>query len=132
MEPAYCCSIELRSPFDEVVGRVAEALSKEGFRVLMDIDLQAVLKEKLAVDKRRYRILGACNPSLAYTALRAHPDIGVLLPCNVVVREEDKPERVRVSFMAPEAILGIVNSDEVTRLGFKIRQRLERVRDSAR
>jgi uncharacterized protein (DUF302 family) len=123
----YGFSVSLAGNMGEVRARVAEELKKEGFGVLTEIDVAATLKAKLDIDRRPYRILGACNPALAHRALEKDPDIGLLLPCNVVVREEEDGS-VTVAFMDPESILGLVESDDVEVLAREVRARLERVR----
>ncbi len=125
----YGFSVSVTGPFDETVEKVTEELKKEGFGVLTEIDVKATLKKKLNIDKRPYKILGACNPELANQALDAEPDIGLLLPCNVVVRESEVGDTV-VGFMDPAAVLGLVQRDELDRLGKEVRSRLERVRDA--
>jgi len=110
--------------FEEAVERVTEELSKEGFGVLTTIDVQATLRAKLDKDMRPYRILGACNPVLAHQAITAVPDIGLLLPCNVLVRE-DEEDRVHVEFMDPGAVLGLVDDARVDPLAGQVRQKLE-------
>lgn len=125
----YGFSVKLSGDFDEVVGRVIEELKGEGFGVLTEIDVKATLKAKIDVDRRPYKILGACNPKLANQAINAEPDIGLLLPCNVVVRE-DEDDSIVVGFMDPAAVLGLVGRDELKSLGAEVRGKLERVRDA--
>jgi uncharacterized protein (DUF302 family) len=122
----YHFNTSLQCDFDEAVTRVTEALKAEGFGVLADIDVQATLKAKLDVDRLPYRILGACNPKLANKAISTEPDIGVLLPCNVVVRQEED-NSVSVSFMDPIAALSLVQRDEIKELATEVRSRLDRV-----
>ncbi len=127
----YGFSVAAGKNFDQALNAVVAGLRQESFGVVVDIDMQSIFKEKLGVDEPRYRILGACNPSLAHQAYRAEPDIGLLLPCNIVVRE-DKEGNVTVSFVAAEAVLGVVNKDSVTKLGMEAHRRLERVAEKLR
>ena len=112
--------------FDDAVQMVTDELKKEGFGVLTEIDVAATMKEKLGEDMRPYRILGACNPSLAHKAISEVPEIGLLLPCNVVVRQ-DESGQVHVSFMDPGAVLGLVDNPEVELLANQVKEKLERV-----
>ncbi len=124
----YGFSTELDGNIDDIEATVREELKTEGFGVLTEIDVKAAMKEKLDIDKRPYKILGACNPPLANRAIDAEPDIGLLLPCNVVVRETEAG-RVRVAFMDPDAVLSLIHRDDIHAIAEDVRGRLMRVRD---
>ena len=124
METKFGFGKEVSTDFDTTIDKVTAALDKEGFGILTEIDVSATLKKKLDVDMPRYRILGACNPPLAHQAVSAVPEIGLLLPCNVLVREDDAGQ-VHVSFMDPQSVLGMVDNPAVEPLALKVREKLE-------
>jgi len=125
----YGFNVTVRGDLPSVREKVTAELQKEGFGVLTEIDVAATLKKKLDVDRRPYVILGACNPALAHQALEADPDIGLLLPCNVVLREEQDGSII-VGFMDPAAVLGLVENEDVAGLAGEVRGRLVRVCDA--
>lgn len=111
--------------FDQALEKTVAALKAEGFGVLSDIDVQAAMKDKLGMEMPRYRILGACNPPLAHQALQAAPDIGLLLPCNVIVREA-KAGEVVVGFLDPQVMVGLVGHADIQAVADAAQQRLRR------
>ena len=126
MNSKYGFGKQVNLPFAKAVEHVTQELQKEGFGVLTDIDVAATLKKKLNQEMPPYRILGACNPPLAHRALVAEPSIGLLLPCNVVVRQ-DEAGKVSVEIMDPNAVLDLVDKPAITGLAREVRQKLERV-----
>ncbi len=126
MEVGFGFGKQVDLEFDAAIDKVTADLQTEGFGVLSDIDVAAKLKEKLDKDMPRYRILGACNPALANQAIDAVPEIGLLLPCNVLVRENDQGD-VFVSFMDPESVLSLVDDENVEPLAGEVKSRLQRV-----
>lgn len=113
-------------PFDEAVQKTIDALKTEGFGVLSDIDIQQAMKAKLGLDMLPYRILGACNPPLAHQALQAAPGIGLLLPCNVTVRQASH-DMVVVGFLDPQVMVGLVEGAGIKAVSDAAEERLRRV-----
>ncbi len=114
--------------YEAALAKVTEALKSEGFGVLTSIDVQETMKKKLDVEFRRYAILGACNPPLAHRALSARPEVGLLLPCNVIVYEEEKG--TVVSIVDPLAMFQFVDAPELASVADEARQRLQRVAEA--
>lgn len=126
-ETKYGISRKLKLPYDDALARTREALSGEGFGILTEIDVRETLKRKLDADFRPYIILGACNPPLAHQALSAELDIGLLLPCNVVVYEGSEPNTSVVAAIDPVEQLKITGNADIEPLATEVRARLERV-----
>ncbi len=125
----YYFSKKLKSTFDEAIDHTTEALKKEGFGVLTDIDVKATLKNKLDVDFRNYRILGACNPPFAHQALLAEDKIGTMLPCNVIVQEMEDGT-IEVSAIDPVASMQAVDNPKLPEVAAEVRNRLKKVIDT--
>lgn len=111
-------------PYEKALERVREELAREGFGVLTEIDVRATLQKKLGVDFRPYVILGACNPPLAHRALTAEPDIGLLLPCNVVVYAADQEGHTVVAAMDPEEALSLAGNEDLADVASEVKRRL--------
>lgn len=122
----YHFSRVVAAPFEEVMERVRTALKSEGFGILTDIDVRHTLHEKLGVEFRKYRILGACNPSLAHRALQLEDKIGTMLPCNVVVQERSQ-EDVEVSAVDPVASMQAISNPDLIEVAQEVRGRLKKV-----
>ena len=123
----YGMSTTIPIAYGEAVDRARAALAKEGFGILTEIDIAATLKKKLDVEFRPYVILGACNPPLAHRALMAEPDIGLLLPCNVVVYAADEPGTSVVAAMDPVEALALTGNDDIRPIAKEVKARLRRV-----
>ena len=119
----------LSGPFDAAVQRVMDELKKEGFGILSDIDIQKAMKDKLGKDMPAYRILGACNPPLAHKALQAEPEVGLLLPCNVTVRDAGEG-RVVVGFLDPDTMVDLTGNAAMGEVARDASARLHRVCDA--
>jgi uncharacterized protein (DUF302 family) len=124
MGSLYGFGTTLQKPYQEVIPRVKEALKAEGFGVLTEIDVRQTLREKLGVEMEPYLILGACNPILARRALGIEPEIGLLLPCNVVVRVVEEGSRVEIA--DPQAMLGIVGNEHLDAIAAEAKEHLQR------
>jgi len=129
VDVSYTLSTTTTHPFDVAVARLREELADEGFGVLCEVDVQATLKNKLGVDREPYLILGACNPQLAHGALNAESELGVLLPCNVVVYRQDG--ETHISAVNAEQMLSLVGNDELSETAAEVRRRLASVVEKA-
>jgi len=125
----YGIRTTLKSTFDETVPKVLDALKEEGFGVLTEIDVAKTLKAKLDVDMGRYTILGACNPKIAHASLQAERELGLLLPCNVIVYEDEETGDTVVSAVDPERMLSIVDNPELTANATVVKQMLRQAID---
>lgn len=128
-KPVIGLSTTLQTDFETAIQRVTAALKTEGFGVLTEIDVKDTLKRKLDVDFRPYRILGACNPALAYRALTTEPEAGLLLPCNVTITQTDD-ERIQVGIVDPLAIMNVIPGGGLTAIAQEARERLNRVMEA--
>ena len=124
---SYTLSATTELSFPDAIARAREQLAQQGFGVLCEIDVQATLKQKLGVEGEPYLILGACNPSLAHRALEAEPELGVLLPCNVIVYE--RRGEIHIAAIDAEQMLSIVGNDALAHIASEVRQRLAAVVD---
>ena len=124
----YAFSTALDTSYEDAVSRVTDALKEEGFGVLTEIDVKSTLKKKLGVDFRKYVILGACNPPYAHRTLQADLDVGLLLPCNVIVYETDD-KKAYVSAFNPVSALEVIKSDELKKIAEEVSGKLKRVLD---
>ncbi|MCH7976666.1 MAG: DUF302 domain-containing protein [Bacteroidetes bacterium] len=127
--PSYAISRTLDRSFEDTIQHVTEALKTEGFGILTEIDIRETLKEKLDVDFRPYRILGACNPALAHQALQVEPHIGLMLPCNVIVQDAGEG-KTEVSAVDPVASMSAIENEALGDISMQVRARLERVIES--
>ena len=122
----YYLKKEIDLPYEEAIERAKSALKEEGFGVLTEIDVKKTLKEKLNVDVRPYIILGACNPPFAYKALEAEPEVGVLLPCNLIVRINEK-EKTEIILMNPEGAMSFIKNEKLEEISKEVTKKLKNV-----
>ena len=125
----YGFDVTIKATMEDAEAKVRDALMEQGFGVLTEIDVQKVMKAKLDIDRSGYKILGACNPDFAHKAIEAEPDIGLLLPCNVLLQELENGE-VKVGFMDPNAVLKLVDNPHVHEVAPQVRDILQKVADS--
>jgi uncharacterized protein (DUF302 family) len=121
----YGFSKTVDMPYEQAIEKVTAELKKEGFGVLTSIDVKETLKQKINVDFKKYAILGACNPPIAHRALQEEEDLGLLLPCNVVVYEKDN--KTRVSIFDPMVMTWIIKNDNMTPIATEVQEKLQRV-----
>jgi uncharacterized protein (DUF302 family) len=129
IDMSYYFSKTVDYNFDDAIDKVTEELKKEGFGVLTEIDVKATFKKKLDIDFRQYRILGACNPNFAHQAILAEPNIGTMLPCNVIVQELENG-KVEVSAVNPVASMMAIKNDKLGPVAEQVRDNLKKVMDS--
>lgn len=121
----YAFSAVLETTYEDAVSRITEALKEEGFGVLTEINVKDVLKKKLNKDFRKYVILGACNPPYAYQSLQADPDVGLLLPCNVIVYETDDQKKAYIAAINPVSALEILENEELKKIAEEVSEKLK-------
>ncbi len=121
----YGFSKTLNMPFEQAIEKVTEELKKEGFGVLTSIDVKATLKQKIDVDFKKYTILGACNPPIAHKALQEEEELGLLLPCNVIVYEKDN--KTNVSFFDPMVMTWVIDNDNMKPIAGEVKEKLQKV-----
>jgi uncharacterized protein (DUF302 family) len=123
---SYYFNVVLDCSFDDAITRVTDELKKEGFGVLSEIDVQAALKKKLGVDFKKYRILGACNPTYAYQALQVEEKIGAMLPCNVIILEKDNGQ-IEVAGIDPIASMQAIANPQLQDIALQVQKKLKKV-----
>ncbi|RUT73021.1 DUF302 domain-containing protein [Ancylomarina longa] len=122
---SYFIKLNTNFTFDDAIDKITKSLQTEGFGILTDIDVKATLKEKLDVDFKKYRILGACNPSFAYKALQVEDQIGIMMPCNVTVIEQNNGH-VEISIMDPTAAFNVIENENLQPFAVELKHKLER------